>query len=259
MSAGKTSGFSAADSGVTIPSLPGTCDDPLPALSNVGMDEPTSRSTRSRKSTVLRFVRCLALGMMGFGVAIFFCAWVELEHSWFSWQMHPISLSLWPGVPFAQGGMVHTWIIPLVGMLALLAFSSFLLRRKHWMFSPGIGVLLAIGYLWIGQIVLLRLDVPAAANVPYALDSVERKAYLDGYREGYKTGMFGHFSSYCFRPVAETRGFYDGNAEGLAFFWRVLGRKELTEREKRMLRNSAAIDGVTTESDEQAVAPNASE
>lgn len=149
----------------------------------------------------------------------------------------------WPSLGLARIGIPHTWPVMVMLVPALLVWGCLQCRDKPWWRILTTSLLGFVCYCAAAHVFLVHSPVPGPSTNPYGADPEKSAAFRSTYDEGFRTAMVGWFPSYCFRPEAETRGFYEGSLDGGVVWYRMLGRP-VPQRLKRMIVGAAQIDGV---------------
>lgn len=178
------------------------------------------------------------------GAVLYLCVMAQHEHGSFGHSLGPGGLLLWPGIILSRAGPMHTWIFLLLGALVLAGIVARLIKRRHWLLAPALGLVLALGYCSLGSLVFKVVTVPFPTATPYDTEPEKRQQYLEAYGEGYRTGLAGRMRTCCFAPAQTSKGFYEGLATGLAVYYRALG----VRNENGLTDISAARDGVGLDS-----------
>ena len=161
----------------------------------------------------------------------------------FWWMDRYVTVLAWPAIALAQLGIKHSWlIIPslFAGWLYWVGRQAF---QQGWLRSSFMAVLLVTGYCLLARWFLTGTPSPQPLSNRFADDGSKQLAYRQSYDAGFRDGMIGIMSTYCFRPEVETVGSYEGAKHGYLVWCRVWGRT-ISERETRLFRSSAGIDGV---------------
>ena len=167
------------------------------------------------------------------------------------WQneTHPFNpigvLLAWPAVWLARFGMSHTWPVALVILLAMPAASVFVFRKRRPFIAATITALLTLAFCGAGTWRAGRATNTRPPANPYPAASPEAAKYLEGYGLGFGNAVTGSMATYCFRPEEETRGYYQGQDDGMRIWNRAFGLRE--DGARGLIRRSAAVDGVRTE------------
>lgn len=154
----------------------------------------------------------------------------------------------WPALGLARLGIPHTWPVVVVLIPTLLVWGCLQCRDKPWWRILAVSLLGFLCYSAAAKAFLVHSPVPVPSKDPYGADPSKRAAFRSGYDEGFRMAMVGRYPSYCFRPEAETRGFYEGSLDGGVVWYRMLGRP-MPRYLQRMIVDSAQIDGVDLRKD----------
>lgn len=149
----------------------------------------------------------------------------------------------WPSLGLARLGIPHTWPVVVVLVPTLLVWGCLQCRDKPWWRILATSLLGFLGYCAAARAFLVHSPVSVPSTNPYGTDPAKSAVYRSGYDEGFRMAMVGRFPSWCFRPEAETRGFYEGSLDGGVVWYRMLGRP-VPRYLQRMIVDSAQIDGV---------------
>ncbi len=161
----------------------------------------------------------------------------------FWWMDRYVTVLAWPAIALAQLGIKYSWLIIPSLFAGWLYWVGRQTLRQGWLRSSCMTVLFVAGYCVLARWFLTGTPTPTPSNSRFSENGEQILAYQESYDIGYRDGMVGIMSTYCFRPEAETLGSYEGAKHGYLVWCRVWGRT-IADRESRHFRSSAGIDGV---------------
>ena len=161
----------------------------------------------------------------------------------FWWMDRYVTVLAWPAIALAQLGIKHSWLIIPSLFAGWLYWVGRRAYHQGWLRFSCTTILSVAGYCVLARWFLTGTPTPAPSNNRFPENVEQILDYQESYEVGYRDGLVGIISTYCFRPEAETLGSYEGAKHGYLVWCRVWG-KTISERESRLFRSSAGIDGV---------------
>lgn len=190
------------------------------------------------KATALRLSLCIAVQCVTICGAVYWRSEV--------YQGNPVGVLLaWPAVWLASFGMSYTWPVALVMLLAVPVASVVVFQKRGPLMAATITALLTLTFCGAGTVLASRATNMRPPANPYPAASQEAAKYSEGYGLGFGNAVTGSMATCCFRPVDETRGYYQGQEDGIRIWNRAFGFQE--ERGRGLIRRSAEVDGVQPE------------
>jgi hypothetical protein len=135
--------------------------------------------------------------------------------------------------------------VALVMLFAAPVASVVVFRKRGLFIAAAITALLTLTFCGAGTVLASRATNMRPPANPYPATSQEAAKYSEGYGLGFGNAVTGSLATYCFRPEDETRGYYQGQDDGMKIWNRAFGLRE--DRAHGLIRRSAAVDGVRTE------------
>ena len=171
---------------------------------------------------------------IGLAVSIFtaFVDWLRL-----------VFLLAWPSLALARIGIPYSFVISVIVLVGGIIWLGFWARSRPWKQVIIASAIIPFSYCVMTYYYPRCVSIPLPVTTPYDSTPEHRVTYLRAYGSGYLNAMIGNQRTHCFAPEDETRGYYDGQHQGVIIWYRMFGHT-MTESEKQMIENSAAIDGV---------------